>query len=323
VRDDDYYSFRWGDPAYARSFIRNMPDKSKIAGYYMGPDGTIWGRDFLDKEVKGERPLVIDKRWYAFMLWGRLSYDPDLPDTLFQQTIAARFPEADGGVLMQAWSRASRIFPLITRFFWGDIDLKWFPEACLSHPRHRGFYTVRDFMTGETMPGSKILSILEWRAKALSGQPLSAESPLQAADALAAEAAATLKLTDPLQPAGKGNDELRSTLWDLTAMAHLGNYYAAKIRGAAELALFDKTAAPASKQAAVQQLRTALNHWKRYSAAYTLQYRQPRLYNRVGWVDIPALTAKVEQDIQIAEAWTPGALPDKAAPASADKPFRK
>jgi hypothetical protein len=323
VRDDDYYSFRWGDPAYARAFIRNMPDRSKLVGYYMGPDGYVWGRDFLDKEVVGERPLVIDKRWYAFMLWGRLSYDPNLPDALFEKTIASRFPEVDAGQLMRAWSHASRIFPQITRFFWGDIDVRWFPEACLSHPRYRGFYTVKDFITGETMPGSGLLNILEWRRRTIAGQPPQAQGPLEVAATLAADAAATLKLVDQLRKVESGNLELRSTLWDLLAMAHLGNYYAAKIRGAAELALFDKTAAPANREAAVNHLRTALGHWSRYSAAYTYQYRQPRLYNRVGWVDIPALTSKVEQDIVIASLWAPGTVPDIAKPASADTPFRK
>jgi hypothetical protein len=107
------------------------------------------------------------------------------------------------------------------------------------------------------------------------------------------------------------------------AMAHLGNYYAEKIRGAAELALFDKTAAPKNQQTAVARLRSALNHWQRYSAAYTHQYKQPRLYNRVGWVDIPALASKVEQDIAIASAWAPGSVPDVTVPAGADTPFRK
>jgi len=323
VRDDDYYSFRWGDPAYARAFIRNMPDRSKLAGYYMGPDGTIWGRDFLDKEVEGERPLVIDKRWYAFMLWGRLSYDPDLPDSLFQKTIAARFQQVESEKMMRAWSHASKILPQITRFFWGDIDLRWFPEACLSHPRHRGFYTVADFISGETMPGSGLLNILEWRKRMLAGQPPKSQGPMQVADALAADAAATLKLAEELRAVEGGNRELQSTLWDLVAMAHLGNYYASKIRGAAELAMFDKTGAAANKQAAVGHLRRALGHWKSYSAAYTFQYKQPRLYNRVGWVDIPGLTAKVEQDIVMASLWAQGTVPDSVAPAGADRPFRK
>ena len=45
VRNDDIYSFRWGDPDYARDYIANMPAADKCAGFYMGPDGYIWGRD--------------------------------------------------------------------------------------------------------------------------------------------------------------------------------------------------------------------------------------------------------------------------------------
>jgi hypothetical protein len=68
-----------------------------------------------------------------------LSYDPTLSDEFFQRTLAVRFPEVPADQLLAGWSAASRIFPELTRFFWGNIDLKWLPEACLSHPAHRGF----------------------------------------------------------------------------------------------------------------------------------------------------------------------------------------
>jgi hypothetical protein len=51
------------------------------------------------------------------MLWGRLSYDPGLPDSLFERTLSERFPEVSGKDLFSAWSAASRIIPQITRFF--------------------------------------------------------------------------------------------------------------------------------------------------------------------------------------------------------------
>jgi hypothetical protein len=320
VRDDDYYSFRWGDPAYAREYIRNIPGPDKIAGYYMGPDGTIWGRDFLPRDAQGERELVIGKRWYGFMIWGRLTFDPTLPDDLFLKTLAVRFPGVPSDRLSRAWSAASRVFPTITRFFWGDIDLRWQPEACISHPKVKGFYTVEDFMRGGTMPGSGLLNIVEWRTRTAAGEKAS-PGPMEIAQALSADAGEALKLASAMRADATG--ELRSTLDDILAMAHLGNYYAAKVRGAAELALFDKTRAPERREAAIAHLRTALEHWKRYASAYTLQYRQPILYNRVGWVDIPALAAKAEHDIAIARLWTPGTIPDGPVKRSADTPFRK
>ncbi len=56
VRDDDVYSFRWGNPEFARAFIRNMPGKDKVTGFYMGPDGFVWGRDFLAKDSELSAP---------------------------------------------------------------------------------------------------------------------------------------------------------------------------------------------------------------------------------------------------------------------------
>jgi hypothetical protein len=325
VRDDDIYSFRWGNPEFAREFIRDMPGPDKVAGFYMGPDGFVWGRDFLSTEPDTPRELVISKRWYSFMLWGRLSYDPDLPDSLFQRTVAQRFPEVPGDKMYQAWAEASKVFPQITRFFWGDIDVRWFPEACLSHPRGaQGFYTVKHFVEGETMPGSGVLNIIEWRRRQTAGQAMDGTTPLQIADALAAQGSKTLKMVAELRAAAHGESkELRLTLGDMEAMAHLGNYYAEKIRGAADLALFDKSGKAEERESAIRHLQAALDHWKRYATAYTIQYQQPKLYNRVGWVDIPGLTSKVEQDIAIARLWSPGTEPDTPKQRRADTPFRK
>jgi hypothetical protein len=49
IRNDDIYSFRWANNNFAREFIKSIPEIEKIAGYYMGPDGYNWGRDYLTK----------------------------------------------------------------------------------------------------------------------------------------------------------------------------------------------------------------------------------------------------------------------------------
>jgi hypothetical protein len=132
------------------------------------------------------------------------------------------------------------------------------------------------------------------------GKPMEGITPLQVAAALEAHAAATLKLVGELRPAK--SKELRLTLGDYEAMAHLGNYYAAKILGATQLALYDSTGAPERKQEAIAHLTAALAHWKLYAAVATAQYK-PQLLDRVGHVDLNALTAKVAQDIALADAW--------------------
>ncbi|MCX5683003.1 MAG: carbohydrate-binding family 6 protein, partial [Planctomycetota bacterium] len=301
VRNDDIYSFRWGDPEYARAYIRAMPGPDKLAGYYMGPDGYIWGREFLSTEPDSPRQLVMKKQWYSFMMWGRLSYDPTLPDTLFARTLAVRFPEVPADKLFAACAAASKIIPQATRFFWGDIDLKWFPEACTRHPCPKGFYTVKNFIAGETMPGSGILNIRTYCDRLLAKKPMDGITPPEVAQALKGHAAATLQLLGqmPEKPADK---ELRLTLGDLKAMAHLGNYYAEKISGATDLAVFDRTGKAELKESAVKHLQEALSHWKASAAAATSQYR-PHLLTRIGYVDLTALTEKVQQDVEMAREW--------------------
>lgn len=323
VRNDDLYTFRFGDPVYAREYILNMPPPDKMAGFYMGPDGYVWGRDFLERHPgPGPRPLVIEKQWYAFMLWGRLAYDPTLPDSHFERALFARHPKAPSRPLFRALQGASHVMPLATRFFWGDIDLKWYPEACLSHPRSKGFYTVRHFMGGITMPGSGVLCIRDWRMRLAARQPMTETTPLEIAAALDGAASETFASLDVLRDAATGDPELRKTITDCEALGWLGRYYAAKIRGACALALFDMSSDAAEKEAALRHLGEALDHWKRYAAVRDAHY-VPALYNRVGYVNVTELTEKAAADIEIARDWKPGSLRDDGRRSGSEKGFRQ
>ena len=323
VRNDDIYTFRFGDPSYAREYILNMPPSDKMAGFYMGPDGYVWGRDFLERHPSpGPRPLVMEKQWYSIMLWGRLAYNPSLPDSHFEQMLAARHPKASAPHLFRALQGASQVMPLTTRFFWGDIDLKWFPEACLSHPRSKGFYTVSHFMEGITMPGSDVLPIRDWRIRLLGRKPMGATTPLEIAAALDGAAADTFAALDGLRDAAKQDSELQKNVHDCEALAWLGRYYAAKIRGACALALFDANGDKLEHTAALRHLTDALAHWKKYAAVRDAHY-VPALYNRLGVVDITALTEKVSADLDIARSWKPGTLKDDGRRSGSEKGFRK
>ncbi len=323
VRNDDIYTFRFGDPAYAREYIVNMPPADKMAGFYMGPDGYVWGRDFLERHPDpGKRPLVVEKQWYSFMLWGRLAYDPSLPDSLFERILAARHPKASSYHLFRALQGASQVMPLTTRFFWGDIDLKWYPEACLSHPRSKGFYTVRHFMEGISMPGAEVLCIRDWCKRLTARQPMTGTTPLEIAEVLDGAVAETMVSLDALREAAKEDTELRKTVDDCDALAWLGRYYASKIRGACALAVFDVNGDKSEHEAALRHLDEALRHWKRYAAIRDAHY-VPALYNRVGHVNVTALTEAVAADLDIARSWKPGTLKDDGRRSGTERGFRK
>jgi hypothetical protein len=319
IRNDDIYSFRWADVDYARGFIKAIPGADKIAGFYMGPDGYLWARDFLSKDAGTPRQTVMRKQWLSFALWGRLAYEPDLPDATFTRLTAARFPGANIPKLTAAWADASKTFPWITRFFWGGIDIKWFPEACR---QKSGFYTVRNFVEGNTMPGAGVLNIIQWRTALLAKREPAGVTPLEIAATLEANATSALQALPELRratvtPAASAK-EYAATLGDIEAMAHLGLYYAAKTRGACDLALFDQSRDLKQQASAVGHLEAALQHWKDYATAYTRQNVQPVIFNRTGVVDIPKQTENVAADAQMARDWKPGTLDEpKAKRASA------
>lgn len=308
VRNDDIYSFRWANNEFARSFIRAIPELEKIAGFYMGPDGYCWGRDYLSK-LNGNKtpPLVMQKQWYSFMLWGRLSFNPDLPDHVFLQHLPGHFPGINTGELMKGWSAASMIFPWATRFVWGDIDLRWFPEANISHPSYKGFYTVKDYIEKEPVQGSNMEGILPWTARQLNNTKSNLLSPLDVADTL--ERLSTTALTSVKnirQPVHSSADETNQTLSDIQGFAMIGKYYAEKIRAACDLALLDTTRKEEYRKSALVHLEQAKKHWYDYAAIYSAK-NKPALYNRVGYVDMEKLKANVQRDIDMVREWKPGA----------------
>lgn len=320
IRNDDIYSFRWANNDFARQFIKDIPQVDKIAGYYMGPDGYNWGRDYLTRGT--EHQLILQKQWYSFMLWGRLSYDPNLPDQLFFTVLQTHFPGTDIQKLYKPWSAASMIFPWITRYVWGDIDLKWFPEANISHPLYKGFFTVADYIEREPMPGSKVRNIYLWASYKHEGKTDSLQSPLAVADTLAQLAATALAGLKVLPARKPGSfSEMDQTLGDIEAFAHIGNYYAAKMKAACKLAEFDQFGNEADRTASIAYLEEAKKHWLLYSAVYNSLYK-PALYNRVGYVDIPALIKKVEADITIAREWKQGTIKYQVKNTT-ESPFRK
>lgn len=306
IRNDDIYSFRWANNDFARQFIKDIPQPEKISGYYMGPDGYNWGRDYLTKG--SEHPLILQKQWYSFMLWGRLSYNPDLPEAVFTKALQNRFPFVPVQALYKPWSAASMIFPWITRLVWGDIDLKWLPEANLSHPRHKGFYTVADYVEREPMPGSRVRNIYLWAKYRHEGKEDLLLSPLAVADTLSQLAQTALSGLKKLPQRKIGSfTELNQTLGDIEAFAHVGNYYATKVRAACSLANFDQFGNERDRQEAIRLLEAAKEHWAAYARVYQSLYK-PALYNRVGFVNIPQLQAKVDADIALVKQWKPGTI---------------
>jgi len=297
VRNDDLYYLRWGDPDFVRAYWTQLPQPQKIAGFMLGPDGYTWGRDFVSTRATSPRRLVIEKQWYWFLLWGRLAYEPSMPNQRFQAILEARFPHA-GAAVFAGLASTSKILPLLNRFYWGYFDFMWYPEASWSQV---GFVGVRDFITPKFPPmredeDGETPRVMSVKAFVAGEAPAGRLTPLEVADRLDRFATDGVQRISTVRAAGE--PDLQDTLGDIRAMAALGRYYAAKIRGAVELARYEQGKDASAHARARTALQASAGHWREYARLWSAQ-NVGNVFTRLGptLVDMTAIQAAVEKDI--------------------------
>jgi hypothetical protein len=301
LRNDDNYYFRWGAPDFVREFIQNIP-KEVSRGFYYGSDQWIWGREFTMKEPESPRQIEVVKHWYHWMMWGRLGYNPEITNERFTQILGKHFPGADAAQLFTAWQEASLIYPTTTGFHWGPLDFQWYIEACKSRPAYAqnetGFHDVNRFINLPPHPNSGYQSIPDFVKMTTRGKSSALTSPIEVSKQLHAHSDKALDIIATLETSG--DKELGITVHDIRTMALLGKYYAYKIAGSTQLALYRETKDKQYQTAAVDELTKALAAWKAYAKSALEQNINPLWTNRVGHVDWLKITDWVAADIKIA-----------------------
>jgi hypothetical protein len=306
LRNDDALLLRWAAPDFVREFVGNIP-REKTRGFYYGADNWIPGRDFLARDPALKGRLESDKHWLHTLLWGRIGYDPTLDDARIAALVGARFPGLDGATLLDAWQHASMIYPLTTGFHWADFDFQWYIEGCRSRPAPAktptGFHSVDTFIGQKVHPGTDNIPIPAYVGAVLKGETPRGTTPYAVADALDAHVDAAEKALDELARATSA--EARATIDDIRLMTHLGRYYAAKIRGATELALYRATRKPDHQQRSLDHLGAAVEFATSYALRAEAAYG-PRFWtNRVGHVDFAEFVTGARLDVDIARAALP------------------
>lgn len=304
VRNDDYYMCRWGNPDFAREYLKNMPVDC-VNGFYMGADGFTWGRDYM---TRGEEmhPLFVDKMWYMFKIWGQLSYDAELSEKYFIREICERFrlDSANGEKVYRAWCSASQILPEFQCMHWHDFDFQWYPEGCCMYDSREEedkiwFADIHEFMECPAIPGGEYASVQEYAESTVSGKSLKKISPemvVQKMEELVDEAE---RLLTELQGTVK-QKELSATLYDIELMCLLGRYFALKERAAMNLSVYQKNQAMEKKEEAISHLKTAAVVWKEYSAKTVAAYIPQVLTRLCGKINVQEFDEIVDLDILLA-----------------------
>lgn len=317
VRWDDMYYARWGDYEFIRDYVAGMPDESKLRGFFFGPDGYIFGRDYtsLDPEESGR--LHIEKHWYEYALLGRLAFDPTLSEAYFTDLMAMRYgaavSRADVEKLSVAMGTAGKIIPFVTRYFWINTDA-YYPEMCLTNKTAFGFITVKLWANAENaLAEGGVMSMPAYVSAVQEGQTsFDLITPPQMIELLNGWADSTLALTgeilagEPETYESIAQTEFYSTVKDQRLHAEMGYYYAEKTAAALDLRTYNATSDKAYQDSAVKHLEKAVELWKTYANDFAARY-QPLLMGRLQLAPDPtALIPDVEADIKLAQRWRPG-----------------
>ncbi len=304
VRNDDIHTLRWGDPEFIRAHIKGM-QKPYVHGFYWGADSYLWGIDFQHAPNSHKTwTYDFEKNWYQFALLGRLGYNVELDNAIWQARFRAHYSPAWGDRFYEALKAASAIIPAVNRLFWINYDFQWHPECLLSRT---GFKTILDFVNGSPMPGVGTIGIREFTAKKLAGEMIEGETPEDIIGILRHAVSEAERISESLEqaiPAEYLDGDVACTLLDIKAWGKLGAYYAHKFEAALALALFEKTGDQALRESAVSHLREGLGCWKTLSeiwASHYMPYRMVRTLQLFGW---SYYTHEVEQDIRLAEEYS-------------------
>lgn len=239
VRNDDFYLLRWGDPNFAREYIKNMP-VDVTRGFFMGPDGYIWGKEYAEKNVC-EPELYIEKMWYAFQIWGELSYDNTLSDKYFQRTLVSRYGEERGEKVFLAMQASSKAIPLFQSMCWRNLDFHWYPEACCSYlANEEGQVVFRDIISFIECPAatrSEFISIKDYCISKINGVEMKGILPINIIEQIKRECKKALELYESVDKI-EDNKELNNMLEDIYAMSCLGLYYGIKAEAAISLCFY-------------------------------------------------------------------------------------
>lgn len=229
VRNDDFYYHNWGNPEFVRGYVNGMPGKGTyFRGFYMGSDGYCPTKTFFSKQSVTQGLLEIQRQWYMFMLWGRLSYNPNTPDDVFKNQMKLRYPSVSSDNMFTAWSKASGGLPKVTELTQMELrlDFDWWPEASWSKD---GFVTANTFANAGVGKGSNLCTIAASAANTCAGKKTS----YKLADEIEADALAALEIDKSIS--ATANTGLGVAKNNVKAMAFLSLYYANKIRGATYL----------------------------------------------------------------------------------------
>lgn len=260
ARNEDFFCLRWGVPDFIRSHIKEN-SQEYVGGYTIGSETYIPAKDYFTKsDIKVDWKYAFERQWLFYKLWGRLLYNPNTPDAVFQAEFTRRYGK-DGQNLLKASSLAGKTPLRLASSFDFTWDFSLYSEGFLSLKDKTVSYIdiIRQIEQPVTEPS--FVSIADFvKIKTDGGSFETGKvTPPMLAEMLENDCKKALELVKNINT--KNNNSLMYEVADVRTWAYLGLYYAEKIKGGVYLQTYRTTGNLKNKQKAIAHLETALKFW--------------------------------------------------------------
>ncbi len=271
ARNEDIFCLRWGVPDFVRTHIKtNSP--AYVGGYFIGSETYIPAKDYFTADMtRVNWKWAFERQWLYYKLWGRLLYDSDTPDEVFQAEFTRRYGR-DAKNMLEASALAGTT-PLM---FGSSIDCGWdftlYSEGMMAlQPRNRNYtegyprveYVGIERLIQQAPLDTSFVKVADYVAHTLAGGTFGADrtTPVQVADRLEKNALRALELVKNIDPSKNDNPAFLYEVSDIRTWANLGLHFAEKLRAAIALQTYRTGGEAAKKQEAIDRLTKGLEYW--------------------------------------------------------------
>jgi len=277
ARNEDFFALRWGVPDFIRNHIALNGRASYVGGYFVGSETYIPALDYFTAVKEPvDWTWAFERQWLFYKLWGRLLYDPDTPDAIFQAEFNRRYgSKADN--LLQAYSLASSTQLRLACLYDSGWDFTLYSEGFLALQGEYTKYISVDRLISQPTMASEYVSVKEYVERLLGGGSFedSRITPPILADMLERDNREALRLVKNIDTSG--NATLMYEVADVKTWANLGLHLAEKLKGAIALHTYRLTGDEEKKQNAIGHLQEALKYWDEVIKITRPIYRDMRL----------------------------------------------
>ena len=258
----------WAETAFIRRAVRSF----RFGGaneFTLEPESAYFSSDPADFYRRPEDQAVYryqwQKNWAWYAAWGRLAYNPDLPEAELMAVYRSHFGRFAGEAYAAAQASGA-IVPLALAYrFTGPDQRNMSPETQSGalDTVHDTKVTPLSFALNTPMDDRSFVGIHEYVTSRLAGRPDGRIGPRAVAELMSARALETRQAVERADRDLAGGSEWRLLKTDLLAASYLGDYYASRIRGTMHLDYALRTGSEGDFAQAQGALATSRQDWSR------------------------------------------------------------